>query len=257
MASTAAMEDAQSMGHSALYTRLQAVASLRLSYSAMVDEFLPKLRQQWLVENARQGQDSPPPRIAAQLATQDISNLVLEMNASDTEFFRSLGISFPSELRLPASSSSLPSTATPPPVACCSLEVLEELEPLFTDDDMFEDLSSLSGPTLALAQDLFGSGSDNEDAVMVDVAPTSVTHPPASLAPPALADPFPHQAMVYSPASPPRRTDVPLASASQPDTRFDLDMAFSDAWAVAVIDITVQDGRPWGDPETFCSTMFH
>ena len=57
--------------------------------------------------------------------------------------------------------------------------------------------------------------------------------------------------MVYSPITPPRQ----LASAPQPDTRFDLDMAYSDAWEVAVIDICVQDGRPWGDPQRFYSTL--
>ena len=50
----------------------------------------------------------------------------------------------------------------------------------------------------------------------------------------------------------PSWTQMSITATSQAS---ELDMSNSDAWEVAVIDICVQDGRPWGDPQRFYSTL--
>ena len=157
LASYAAIEDAEAMEDYSLVSRLRGVHELGLPFSAMCDDVLPPLRHTWIWENARCGADAPPQRLAALAAAQDITNIAMLEAVSDTTFFRSHGVNYPWELRVPT-----PTQPTPPaqPVACFAMDSQVLPSP---EEAPVEELSPLSDSGVALAGLLFGDDSWNRN----------------------------------------------------------------------------------------------
>ena len=242
LASYAAIEDAEAMEVSSLVSRLRGVHELGLPFSIMCDDVLPSLRDTWIWEHARCGADAPPQRLAALAAAQDITNIAMLEADSDTAFFRSHGVNYPWDLRVPG-----PPRPTAPaqPVACFAMnsQVLPSPE-----EAPIEELSPLSDSGVALAGLLFGDDSCDDDDIGMDLDDLGDTSLEALSCNATVAaestyvDDYTHE------------EDQPPPMMG---TSFDLDFAYVDAWTTAVIDLTVPDtwDRPWGDPWVFYTTL--